>query len=294
MDSDYILGHNYSTTDFLYIIHNSFHTTIILLIILLTLDPEILTEEGLTPLHYAARYTPLSQGSTNDDESAPVTLHSTSRQIMQFLITLCRVNVNVQDVYGLTPLHLACSRGNRAAVEALVNAANININIQDKKAETPLHAACLFGDPYIVEQLLRKDADCLLKNIENVTPLHIACQEGYIEIVNLIMRLRFNQRKELLNAYDLEFNFPLHLACESGEVEIVKVLFLNQADPNVIKIHDITPLHIAAKEGFTNVAEVLLQYEGLAVDVTDENLLTPLHYAARYNNISMIKFLLKK
>lgn len=258
-------------------------------------DPQIRNDDGCTPLHYAARYTPLSVNSTSDhDEAAPVTLRSDNRQIMQLLVNLCQVEVNVQDIYGVSPLQLACSRGNRVAVEILLSSSEINVDIQDKKHDTPLHAACLNGDPFIVQKLLEKNANCLLPNLEEELPIHIACQEGHLEIVSLILRLRFNERAQMMITHDHDFNYPIHLACESGNEEIVKVLFLNQADPTVRKIHDVTPLHIAAKEGFIAIVDVLLQYENADINETDEDLATPLHYAARFNKVSMIEFLLEK
>jgi ankyrin repeat protein len=257
-------------------------------------DPEALTDEGLTPLHYAARYTPLSQNDKEDDAAAPVTLRSNSRQIMELLVKICRVNVNVKDEYGSTPLHLACSRGNRAAVEVLLACETIDVNIPDVNLDTPLHDACLFGDAFIVEKLLENEADCLLANSDKDLPIHIACQEGLCDIVNQIMRRRFDQRANMLNMPDHEMNYPLHLACESGNAEIVKVLFLNGADPNITDNKGVTPLHVAAKEGFIDIAEVLLQYENADINVVDLDLMTPLHYAARHNKLEMMKFLLRK
>ena len=260
-------------------------------------DPSVSTDEGLTPLHYAARYTPLfttqQLQTDDDDETVPVTLHSNNKRIMQLLM-LWKVDVNVQDIYGITPLHMACNRGNRAAVEVLLLQENININIQDKQQDTPLHDACLLGDPWIVEKLLDRGADVLVSNDENVIPLHIACQEGYTDIVNMMLRKRFDERSKMLNTYDNEYNYPLHLACRSGCVEIVKVLFLNNADPSVVKEGGLTPIHIAAREGFVEIAEVLLQYEGLDIEVRDDDLQTPLHLAAKHNRVKMIEYLLKK
>ena len=171
---------------------------------------------------------------------------------------------------------------------------SININIQDKQQDTPLHDACLLGDPWIVEKLLDRGANVLISNDENVIPLHIACQEGYADIVNMMLLKRFDQRSKMLNSYDNEYNYPLHLACRSGRVEIVKVLFLNNADPSVVKEGGLTPIHIAAREGFVEIAEVLLQYEGLDIEVRDDDLQTPLHLAAKHNRVKMIEYLLKK
>ena len=256
------------------------------------------TEEGLTPLHYAARYTPLHSkaGGENEEDSAPVTLRSTSKQVLQVLIQFCHVDINVKDRDDLTPLHLACMRGNRVAVEILlaVPTPKVEIDAKDKKGDTPLHFACLNGDPEIVRMLLEKGADCLMPNQENELAIHVACAEGHLEIVKIIMRMCFDKRLDMMKWTDKEYNTPLHFACESGNGEIVKLLLLNNADPLACRMHDVTPLHIAAKEGFIDIASVLLQNDASEIDIPDANLLSPIHYAAQFGKVKMIEFLLQK
>ena len=257
------------------------------------LDPEARTSEGLTPLHYAARYTPLHTKGEEEEDTAPVTLRSSSKQILQLLISVCHVDANVCDIDDITPLHLACMRGNRVAVGILTSAA-VNVDAQDKKGDTPLHFACLNGDPEIVEALLKKGADCLIQNQENELAIHVACAEGHVDIVKLILKMRFDKRGEMMVWCDREYNTPLHFACESGSGDIVQLLLLNNADPNACRLHDVTPLHIVAKEGFIDIADVLLQNTNSEINVNDANLLSPIHYAAQFGRVTMIEFLLSK
>ena len=260
-------------------------------------DPKIKTNEGLTALHYAARYVPVIHEEDTDagaeGKEKAVTLSSTSKQIMMLLVIQYQVDVNVTDAYNLTPLHLACSRGNRGAVEVLLESKRVDVNAKDKQLNTPLHAACRLGDSWIVEQLLASGADVLISNDERSTVLHIACLMGSSDIVKIILQKNFEDRARLLSDTDNELNTPLHLACECGEVEILHILFLNGADPHLTKLHGISPLHLAAKEGFTDAADVMLQYK-VSIDVRDIELQTPLHYAARYNQEEVITFLLDK
>lgn len=266
-------------------------------VFLIFLDLNIKTEEGLTPLHYAARYTPIFRSQNadtsdhhGDDIKSPV---DANKQILQLLVAW-KVNINAQDKYGITPLHLACSRGNRAAVEVLLAAGNININVQDKQQDTPLHNACLPGDEWIIEKLLDNEADVLIPNDENLIPLHIACREGFADVVNIMMRKKFSHCNEMVTSNDDQNNTPLHFACRSGSVEIVEILLKNQANPTAAKLDGITPLHIAARDNFVEIAEVLLKCEGIDINVKDDELNTPLHLAARHNNVEMINFLLKR
>ena len=273
------------------------------------LDPEVRTSEGLTPLHYAARYTPLHtigegvvwtrpvqtrEGEEEEVDTASVTLYSSNEQILQLLIKKCKVDINVCDEDKDTPLHLACMRGNLVAVGILTSATRVNVDAQNEKGDTPLHFACLNGDPEIVEALLKKEADCLIKNKEKQLAIHLACAEGHVDIVKLILEKHSDKIGEMMNTCDQECNTPLHFACESGSVEIVKLLLLNGADPNACRFHKVTPLHIVAKEGFIDIAKVLLQNKNSEINVNDANLLSPIHYAAQFGRVKMIEFLLSK
>ena len=204
------------------------------------------------------------------------------------------VDVTVIDVYGFTPLHYACGRGNRAATEILLQSGKVNLNALDKQQNTPLHLACRIGDPWIVEQLLDGGANVLLSNKEGVNPLHIACQEGWSDVVNIIMRKRPDYHDQLVTHVDNDYNSPLHLACESGEAEIVRVLLLCNANPTVTRLHEVSPLHISAKEGHVDITKMLLEYPEITLNLRDKELKTLLHYAVKHCQERMIHFLLDR
>ena len=269
----------------------------------LLVDPEVkTTDEMLTPLHFAARYVPRIQNRDVEDqersnEEAEVTTASTSRRAVQLLITNC-LEPNVGDLYGVTPLHMASSRGNLAALEVLINVPSIKLDIPDNNLDTPLHEACLSGDPEIVGKLLTKmKAEGILlypQNDEKQTPLHIACKEGYPDVVKLLLQHGFEERRALVSAEDNEYNTPLHLACEGGSKQVVHLLLLNNADITAVKSEEITGLHIAARLGFTDIAKILVEAVREIVEASDASQQTALHRAAQHNQCEMIDFLLDK
>ena len=258
-------------------------------------------DQQLTPLHLSARYLPRFQdrraeAAERTNTEAEVTTASTSRRAMELLIKYCRVEVNVGDVYGVTPLHMACARGNLAGLEVLLQAPGIEIDISDNNQDTPLHEACLAGDPEVVEALLTKMKELglplLPQNDERQTPLHFACKEGLDEIVKLILKYGFDQRRDLVTVQDNEYNVPLHLACEGGNKDVVQVLLLNGADIGAVKEDEITPLHIASRLGCVDIAKMLVEAKKEIVEASDVSQQTPLHRAAEYNQCEMIDFLL--
>lgn len=205
----------------------------------------------MTPLHFAARYIPpyrdeatYEQEARATTESLDVTHLSSSKQMVRFLVQYCRVDVNCQDKFGVSPLHLACARNNLAAIEVLLASEYINPCVSDNNKDTPLHEACLNGNKEVVEKLLEwmsmeQGLELRAENDERQTPLHLACREGEAEIVKLILQYGFSQRDKLVTATDNEGSTPLHLACESGSEEIVRTLLLNGADIRCMKDEEV-------------------------------------------------------
>ncbi|KAI8999598.1 hypothetical protein BC832DRAFT_204836 [Gaertneriomyces semiglobifer] len=55
---------------------------------------------------------------------------------------------------------------------------------------------------------------------KSMTPLHLACTYGHVDIVHLLL----SYTDSLVNSYDDEGWTPLHCACAEGHVEVVKML----------------------------------------------------------------------
>ena len=175
------------------------------------------------------------------------------------------------------------------------------MNITDKNGDMPLHKACLSGETTAVEKILVKcagEADLLATNDAKLIPLHIACREGYSKIVKLLLRYELNQTSEhrSVRAVSITHSTPLHLACESGREETVKMLPLNSADIFAKREGGVTAMHIAAKHGHVKIMEELhVRSSGENIfEVVDANERTPLHYAAKNNQVEMIEYLLEK
>lgn len=243
-----------------------------------------------------------SMAGAEQNLNVQVTYLSTSRMVMMLLIHR-KVDVNCKDQYGITPLHMACSRGNLAGVEVLLSAPKIDVGAADASGLTPLHEACLSGSKEIVEKVLERmkqdKVSLLAKNDEDQTALHYACKAGHDEIVKLVIQyaLLHEHRElvhELVTAQDKKLCTPLHLACESGSDVSVRSLLINGADVRATKHEDQSALHIAARHGYIQVAETILKSGLGIIDILDAYQQTPLHYAAEFNQGKMIDFLLDK
>ena len=87
-------------------------------------------------------------------------------------------DVNIQDKYGWTPLHLAIRRGREDMVRYLVEEKNADINIQDNSGWTPLMEAIMDDFPSIVKYLVEKGADLSIANKRGATAPMLAQKFG--------------------------------------------------------------------------------------------------------------------
>ena len=53
----------------------------------------------------------------------------------------------------------------------------------------------------------------------------------------------------------------------------------------------LTPLHIASRDGFLNIVQILIQ-KGAELNIQEKHMWTPLHYAARYGHKQIVNLLI--
>ena len=91
-------------------------------------------------------------------------------------------DVNLQDKYGWTPLHLAIRRGREEMVKFLVEDKGANINTQDEAGWTPLMEAIMDDFPNIVKYLVEKGADLSIANKRGATAPMLAQKFGRVSM----------------------------------------------------------------------------------------------------------------
>ncbi|XP_021715262.1 ankyrin repeat-containing protein NPR4-like [Chenopodium quinoa] len=127
-----------------------------------------------------------------------------------------------------------------------------------------IYEAALKGDKNYLVELLKKDELALDRCIIEKSctymqsPLHIAVEMNHLDFVKQILE----RKPKLAEVVDqMKRSTPLHIAAATkGSLEIVKKLL--EVKPNMCFVHDqdgMTPLHVAAVNGNTDVLEEFLK-----------------------------------
>ncbi|QMV46176.1 hypothetical protein HC358_03815 [Wolbachia pipientis] len=175
-------------------------------------------KEGKTPLHFAAQEGDLGMVQFFLDRGAKIEakdrygwtpLHfaaSSDRfDIVKFLFNK-NANIKARDIYGDTPLHVATQYSSKLEIVEFLLDKNANdINDVTNDRSTLLHVAVEGNKLDTVKFLLDRGADIEVKDIHNQTPLGLAIQKGYTNIVKALEQERLG--KELFTAVR-EFNLP--------------------------------------------------------------------------------------
>ncbi|KAG8040195.1 hypothetical protein G9C98_000765 [Cotesia typhae] len=194
---------------------------------------------------------------------------------------------------GDTALHIAVS------VTSLGNASPSAFNPKRKQ---------------IIETLIRKNAAVNEKNKDFLTPLHVAADRSYFEAMEIL--LSSNAR---VNALDNLGQTALHRVARENNLQAAKILLVYNADTTIISLHGYTAAQLASgnvaqllenppsnsclpdvqlleasKAGDLVAVERILNANPLAVNCRDLDgrHSTPLHFAAGYNRVPVVEFLL--
>ncbi|XP_067941655.1 caskin-2-like isoform X2 [Watersipora subatra] len=202
-------------------------------------------------------------------------------------------NVNYQDEEGMAALHQAALQGDTDCINILINNA-AHQDIKDNKGMRPLHYAAWQGRMEPVAALLNSGASPTEPSNDGQTPLHFACHHGHMNVVRLLLKHGANPTIE-----NLAFKTPFDLACEFGRYQVVDLLIgstlcdslLHNRTDLITDNKRSTPLHLAARGGFTDIIRLLLD---ASVDMNCQTHQgTALHEAALYGKIGAVKMLIE-
>ena len=136
-----------------------------------------------------------------------------------------------------------------------------------------------------INKIIRKRKQCVNERQNNETPLHLASERGYIEVILLLL-----EHGAQVNTNN---GSPLNSACQYGKLDAVEILLEYGADPNTGCNIGNTPLHSACSYGSVGIISALLKHN---VDINAKNVdgWTPLHRASYNGRTEAVNLLLQE
>ncbi|XP_053594131.1 putative ankyrin repeat protein RF_0381 [Microplitis demolitor] len=154
---------------------------------------------------------------------------------------------------------------------------------------TPLHAAVKNKNASVVQQLLDKGANPNAQDVLGKTPLRYAIESNDIKMVDLLIPY---SDINLADNYD---QTPVYIAVKKGYLDLAKHLLAHQATANCIsnyrceKHH--TPLHAAVNNGQADLVNLLIAHKA-NIEARNANNMTSLHIAIDQNSLEIAECLL--
>ncbi|GCC25049.1 hypothetical protein chiPu_0003454 [Chiloscyllium punctatum] len=245
---------------------------------------------------------------------------------------LIAANPNIKDAedqFGRTPLMYCVLADRLDCAEALIKA-GVNINKADHSQRTALHLAAQKGNYRFMKLLLNRRANWMQKDLEEMTPLHLATRHKSPKCLALLLKSMApgevdtqdkNKQTALhWSAYynhpehvkllikhdsnigipDIEGKIPLHWAASNKDttaIHTVKCILEAAPTESLLNWQDYegrTPLHFAVADGNDAVVDVLTLYEGCNITSYDNLFRTPLHWAALLGHAQIGHLLLER
>ncbi|XP_043406653.1 poly [ADP-ribose] polymerase tankyrase-2 isoform X6 [Chelonia mydas] len=183
--------------------------------------------------------------------------------------------------------------------------------------ETALHCAAASLYPkrkQVCELLLRKGANINEKTKDFLTPLHVASEKAHNDVVEVVVK-----HEAKVNALDNLGQTSLHRAAHCGHLQTCRLLLSSGCDPSIVSLQGFTALQMgnesvqqllqegiplsnsdadrqlleAAKAGDVDTVKKLCTIQSVNCRDIEGRQSTPLHFAAGYNRVSVVEYLLQ-
>ncbi|RPB10718.1 ankyrin, partial [Morchella conica CCBAS932] len=207
-------------------------------------------------------------------------------------------DINLQDEWGKTPLHVAVEHKESIMIKVLMEA-GVNALIADNEggprsghvADTSINH--LYRS--VLRALIKAGADINVKDNTGKTPLHLAARHGEPVLCNLLLKLGVNVLNDngmRARMWGLSSN-----AIHDAVLPMVNMICAAGANVNAVDYEGRTPLHLFALSGYISAlyrcSVLTMIHAGADIDAKDMLGKTPLHLAVEKGEVGMIKLLME-
>jgi hypothetical protein len=153
--------------------------------------------------------------------------------------------------YG-TPVHAAASRGRLRVIELLFDTTPaFSPATTDAGGRLPVHTAAVNDGDNLVAILTLPDISVLNRDLEGRHSLHFVAGKGSVNFARTILA----KYPEAIDDFDEDGWTPLHWACREGSIDMINLLLSHEADKYAETKRGWRPIHVAIYRGFK--AEVM-------------------------------------
>ncbi|XP_071572809.1 uncharacterized protein [Temnothorax nylanderi] len=192
-------------------------------------------------------------------------------EMVKYLVDNKGSNVNAIDAFGSKPIHIAAKEGCKDTVEFFLSKELSRINELDAANKTLLHYAAENDQLEVAKYLIAQGADVNAEDVNGLTPMHIAANFGYKDFIKVLLK-----NGAVYNAVDNSDEKPLEY---SNDNDIINLLTLTGKLFEAVKRNDSSKVENYIKAG-------------AVVNARDADGFTPLHYAAKFRCLEIVKLLL--
>ncbi|KAL6614239.1 hypothetical protein ACP70R_036509 [Stipagrostis hirtigluma subsp. patula] len=178
----------------------------------------------------------------------------------------------VPDAEQWAALHAAAARGDSGEVRRLGPEA---LGARDREGRTALHAAAAAGEAEAVAALVDMGADTAAADARGRTPLDVAREKGYQEVVDVL------ERWELVMT-----------AARRGDLQSLESLLSKRAGVRGRDQYGLTALHLAAIKGHCDAIALLAGSGCMDIECEDVEGHRPLHLAVEGGHGDAVELLL--
>lgn len=274
-------------------------------------DVNVVDRNSNTPLHLATMggFTGTTQillqhdaniTLTNDGRSTPLHLAAEKGNLKLVKIFLGSFEkllnsgkfINLKNNLGYSAIMLAVKNGHVDVLKELKS-----VRVEESDCQELMFLAASSGHAMVIEYLLEQfRLDVNTRDSEKNTPLHLASEAGHLEGVQFLLRKNAD-----LKAVNNEHKSPFELASNS---EVALALFNEYTNFSLSVEDKIKILFISTKRGDAEVLKQLLtehnfnishteETSAFEVDEKDKQKCTPLWYAVKEGNASIVRLLLE-